>query len=257
MPELETEIKQAAAKIITRLSDCLSGPELEAAGRLIVEELADYFRAAKNAEPAAELLKTCRLFDRAGFFPGKSGNVSLRLTDSTFLITPSGVRKSELAPEDLVEMDLAGRVLRQDKKPSSEAKMHCHVYQKRQEIKAVVHAHPPFATGFAAAGLPLDTPVLPEAILVLGRVPLAAYGTPGTWEVPESLTPYLERGDNAFLLSNHGALTIGETLDQAAHLMETLELFAQVLLISRLLGGEKLLSREDLEKLSRTHPQPH
>jgi len=256
MPELEEKIKQACFPILSRLATRLPGSKLEEAGKMIAEGLAEFFQAEKAENQVTELLRTCKLLDQAGFFPGKSGNISIRRTPETFLITPTGVRKTELTSPDLVEMSMNGHIISGKRKPSSEVKMHCHIYQKRPDVKAVVHAHPPFATGFAAAGLPLDVPVLPEAILVLGKIALAEYGTPGTWELPHSLTPYLERGDNTFLLSNHGALTLGDSLGRASHRMETLELFANVLLISRLLGGEKILSSSELEKLALTHSNP-
>jgi len=254
MSLLEEKIKKAAFPLLSRISERFSPPELEANARLLIAGLADFFKEEQENTRVGELLKICRTLDEAGFFPGKSGNISILNSANTFLITPSGKRKLDLSSADLVEMDFVGRVISGSNRPSSEAKMHCAIYEDRPEIKAIVHAHPPFATGFAAAGIPLDAPVLPEAILVLGKIALVEYATPGTWEVPRSLTPYLKRGDNSFLLANHGALTLGESLSQAAHRMETLEMFARVLLISRLLGGEKLLSQSDLEKLAKTHP---
>jgi L-fuculose-phosphate aldolase len=126
--------------------------------------------------------------------------------------------------------------------------MHLFCYKKRPDIGAIVHGHPPFSTGFAAAGLSLDKTVLPEALLILGKVPLVEYGTPSTKEVPQRLEPYV-LSHNVFLLANHGALTLGRNLAEACHRMETLELFAKIITISRMLGGEKTLSKEEEEKL--------
>lgn len=183
------------------------------------------------------------------FFPGTSGNISVKLNTNEILITPSGVNKGSLKPVQIVKTDLKGDKILGNGSASSEIKMHLMIYWKRHDIVGIVHAHPSFATGFAAAGLPLDQKVLPEAILVLGKIPLVEYGTPSTWEVPEALEKYLPC-HNAFLLANHGALTIGKNLNEAVHRMETLELFAKVILLARILGGEKLLTAEQLKKLS-------
>lgn len=192
-----------------------------------------------------------KLYDM-GYFAGTSGNISARLPDNTILITPSGVNKAESSPDLIVKTDLDGNYIEGLGKPSSEIKMHLVVYKNRPDVNAIVHAHPSFATGFAAAGISLDQKVLPEAILILGDVPLVEYSTPSTYEVPDNLEKYLE-GRNAFLLANHGALTLGQDLSTAVHRIETLELFAKIILIARMLGGEKLLTREQLEKLASLH----
>lgn len=183
-----------------------------------------------------------------GYLAGTSGNISVRLPDNTILITPSGVNKAESYPDLIVKTDINGNYICGQGKPSTEIKMHMAIYKKRADINAVVHAHPSFATGFAASGVALDQKVLPEAILILGDVPLVEYSTPSTNEVPDNLEKYLH-GRNAFLLANHGALTLGSDLAGAVHRMETLELFAKVILIARALGGEKILNSQQLEKL--------
>lgn len=192
-----------------------------------------------------------KLYDM-GYFAGTSGNISVRLSDNTVLITPSGVNKAESGADLIIKTDIDGNYISGNGKPSSEIKMHLIVYKKRPDINAIVHAHPSFATGFAAAGISLDKEVLPEAILVLGKIPLVEYSTPSTTEVPDNLEKYLD-GSNAFLLANHGALTLGQDLSNAVHRMETLELFAKVILIARVLGGEKILTSEQLEKLAALH----
>jgi len=199
-----------------------------------------------------EMVRVSRDLHEMGFFAGTSGNISVRLSENMLLITPSGVNKSLLSPDQIVKVDSEGNVLSGRGKASSEMKMHLISYQERGDIGAVVHAHPPFATGFAAAEIPLDRPVLPEAILILGSIPLVEYGTPSTWEVPRALAPHL-KGHNAFLLAHHGTLTFGRDLNEAAHRTDTLELFARVILIARMLGGEKLLTAEQLEKLALAH----
>lgn len=196
-----------------------------------------------------DIVKAGRKLYDMGYLAGTSGNISARLPDNTILITPSGVNKAESSPELIVKTDLDGNYIEGGGKPSSEIKMHLVVYKNRFDVNAIVHAHPSFATGFAAAGISLDQKVLPEAILILGDVPLVEYGTPSTFEVPDNLEKYLS-GHNAFLLANHGALTLGPDLQTAVHRMETLELFAKIILIARTLGGEKLLTREQLDKLA-------
>jgi len=215
-----------------------------------IRELAvSAWRELRESSIRKEMVELCSYMQQKGFFPGTSGNVSVRLGGGRFLITPSGQRKDTLSEDSLTAVDSGGNVLEGDGKASSELKMHLFSYSKRSDVNAIVHAHPPFSTGFAAAGLPLDRPVLPEAILILGSIPLVEFGTPSTWEVPQSLEPYLSSHD-VFLLSNHGALALGRDLREAAHRMETLELFAQVIVIARMLGGEKLLTREQLQKLA-------
>lgn len=218
--------------------------------RIVVQTLQEERERALRSQ----LVEVCQDLALKGFMEGTSGNVSARLDPQRFLITPSGVPKGGLAPQTLPVMTVAGELL-QGGAPSTEVKMHQAAYFHRPDVGAVVHAHPPYATGFAAAGIPLDTPVLPEAILVLGKVPLVEYGTPSTWELPKALEPHFE-GHNVFLLANHGALALGRNLDEARHRMETLELFANVLLVSRLLGGEKFLTGEQLERLAWVSSNP-
>jgi L-fuculose-phosphate aldolase len=231
------------------LSACSESPCIE---EMIRTSLGRIMREQREENLRGSIVKVCRNLHSMGFFAGTSGNVSARLTDDEILITPSGVNKGELEAGQIVKVDRKGEKLAGPGSPTSEIKMHLHCYDKRSEIGAIVHAHPPFATGFAAAGIPLDRPVLPEAILILGSIPLVEYGTPSTWEVPLALDPHLPH-HNAFLLANHGTLTLGSDLVQAAHRTETIELFAKIILIARLLGGEKLLTREHLEKLAKSH----
>jgi L-fuculose-phosphate aldolase len=116
--------------------------------------------------------------------------------------------------------------------------MHLFIYQRRDDVKAIIHAHPPFATAFATAGLSLEGYVLPEVIVNLGKIPLAKYATPSTEEVPLSIEPFVEKHD-AFLLQNHGAVTLGSSLKDAYFKMEKLEHYAMIILLARILGGEK------------------
>jgi L-fuculose-phosphate aldolase len=144
--------------------------------------------------------------------------------------------------------DLDGRKLQGERNPSSEMQMHLEVYRRRPDVQAVVHAHPPIATGFAVAGIPLDRAVLAEVVTTLGSVPIAEYATPSTRELPEAVRQYVQAHDG-MLLANHGALTLGKDLFSAYYKMETIEHFAHISLVARLLGGERLLSREEVFRL--------
>jgi L-fuculose-phosphate aldolase len=190
-----------------------------------------------------------RIYDR-GYVASNDGNISVRIDADRFLITPSGVSKGFMKTEDLVVASLDGKVLSRGKKPSSEMQMHIEVYKKRPDVNSVCHAHPPYATGFAVAGLALEKCVLPEVVLSLGSIPLADYGTPSTDELTKPLIPLLAEYD-AFLLANHGALTIGKDVLNAYHKMETLEHYAHIAFIARQLGNTNILGSDDVEKLTK------
>jgi len=249
----EGMIRKICFSVIENLSRHLGEESVSSIGREVAKAIVKAVESEKEESIKEEIISVCLNLHQQGFFAGTSGNVSARVKRNEFLITPSGLKKGEISSNQLIKMNLGGKQTGGDLSPSSEYKMHLIVYRKREDVGAIVHAHPPFATGFAAAGIPLDNKVLPEAILVLGRIPLVEYGTPSTWEVPGALDPYLE-GNQAFLLMNHGALTLGKNLHEAAHRMETLELFAKVILIARMLGGEKLLTDEQLNKLATLSP---
>lgn len=188
-----------------------------------------------RARTAAEIVRVCRrLYDR-GLLAGAEGNVSARLTRDVILATPAGRCKGDLEPDELVELSLGGILRDPDRTPSTEIRMHLRIYEKRGDVLAVVHAHPPTATGFAVAGEGLMAPVLPELMLLTGPVPLVPYGQPGTEALADQLDPFLADHD-AFLLANHGATTVGRSLEEALHRMETLEHGARILLTARQLG---------------------
>jgi L-fuculose-phosphate aldolase len=189
-----------------------------------------------------------RLYNR-GYIAASDGNISVRLPDGNrFMATPSGVCKGYLTSDMMVVVDAQGRKLAGRLNPSSELAMHMIIYRLRSDVGAVVHAHPPCGTGFAAAGLALDAPLISEVVLTLGCIPLAGYGTPSTSELAEAIAPYIPHYD-ALLLANHGALTCGPDLENAYFKMETLEHFAKICLVARLLGPEKPLSPEAVAKL--------
>ena len=176
------------------------------------------------------------------------GNLSARLDPDRILVTPTGVCKGHLAPQDLLVTDPSGAVIDGSGRPSSEISMHLLFYSLRPDVHAVCHAHPPTATGFAAAGRAMEEAVLPEVIMDLGNIPLAPYGTPGTGELLKGLEPLIPK-HQAILLENHGVVTCGQDLTTAYHRMETVEQFARILVTAESLGGPRLLSRTDVQKL--------
>ena len=189
-----------------------------------------------------------RTYDR-GYVASNDGNISARLDEKRVLITPTGVSKGFMKKEDLVVVDMNGNVVSGSKKPSSEVFMHLQVYKDRPDVNSVCHAHPPYATGFAVAGLPLDKCVLPEVIIALGNIPIVEYGTPGTEEFYKPVLKLLPEYD-AFLLANHGALTVGNNVIAAYHKMETLEHFAHITFVSTQLGHTTTLNKEQVKKLT-------
>jgi L-fuculose-phosphate aldolase len=194
------------------------------------------------------ILEVCRRIDARGFVSATDGNVSVRSGAGTILTTRTAVNKGMVTADDVVEVDLAGKALRPGSQPSTEIGMHCFIYDRRPDVGAVVHAHPPYATGFATARQPLAGCIFPEVIVGLGAIPLAEYATPSTREVADSLAPYVQNAD-AILLANHGVVTYGKDLWDACFKMEKVEHAAKITFIARLLGGETRLSGEDVEKL--------
>jgi L-fuculose-phosphate aldolase len=188
-----------------------------------------------------------RLYARA-YTASNDGNISVRLDAQRLLMTPKGVCKGFMTPDMMCVTDLDGRKLQGDRDPSSEMLMHLEVYRQRPDVKAVVHAHPPIATGFAVAGIPLNRAVLAEVLTTLGSIPIAEYATPSTSELPAAVRKYIKAHDG-MLLANHGALTVGTDLFAAYYKMETIEHFAKISLVARLLGGENLIARAEVERL--------
>src|SRR5947209_16110257 len=189
-----------------------------------------------------------RRLSARGYTASNDGNISARLDGGRLLMTPKSVCKGFMTAEMMVVTDLDGRKLAGDRDPSSEMQMHLEVYRQRADVQAVVHAHPPIATGFAVAGIPLDRPVLAEVLTTLGSVPIAEYATPSTRELPEAVRKYIKAHDG-MLLANHGALTVGGDVYSAYFKMETIEHFAKISLVARLLGRENLISREEVMRL--------
>ena len=195
----------------------------------------------------------CRQLAAHGLIAGRDGNLSVRLGANRVLVTPSGLIKSLLEPADMVEVDLAGKPLRRStRKPTSELDLHLRILRQRPDAHAVVHAHPPAATGFAVAGEEIPGNLLPELIFVVGPVPLVPFGMPGTPELGDRIVPYLEdRRHQALLLANHGAVTMGRTLDEAWIRMESLEHAARIITAARAVGEPKPLTAQAVERLQR------
>lgn len=183
-----------------------------------------------------------------GFVAANDGNITVRLNETEFLTTPTGVSKGYLRPEMIVKVNEKGETLEGDWKPSSEVKVHLKIYKHREDVRAVVHAHPPYATTFAVAHMPLDAYILPESVYALGAVPIVPYAQPSTQELADALIPYL-RSYDAFLLENHGTVTVGSDLVKAYYKTETLEYNAKITYLTRMLGTCNELPRAEIDKL--------
>ena len=195
-----------------------------------------------------EIVRVCRRLYERRLIAGPDGNVSVRISHDHVLVTPRGFSKADVEEHDLVLVTLDGTRIGGRHEASSEVAMHLAAYRAREDVIAVVHAHPPVATGFAVAGLGLPGDVLPELTVQLGEVPFIPYATPGTDALPNAMAPWLPNYD-AFLLANHGATTLGRTLAEAHQRMESLEHGANILLTARLLGRVNALRAEDVRVL--------
>jgi L-fuculose-phosphate aldolase len=202
-----------------------------------------------------EILEAGKRLKERFFVAANDGNISARLSDGRFLITPTSVNKGDMSAEMLLTVDDQGNVLSGNLKPSSEMKMHLAVYRQRPDVQALVHAHPPTATGFATSRIRLDQDViLPEVVFGLGRIGFSEYGTPTTQQVPEAVSREIA-GCDALLLANHGALTVGTSVMQAYYRMETLEMYARIRLVTIQLGGPAALSEPEIEELVQVREQ--
>ncbi|WP_419196105.1 class II aldolase/adducin family protein [Caproiciproducens galactitolivorans] len=197
-----------------------------------------------------QICDICHKMWQLGWVAANDGNVTVKLEDGSFLATPTGISKSFITPEKIVKINAKGEILEgaEGYRPSSEIKMHLRCYEERDDVGAVLHAHPPTATGYAVAGKSLDEYSMIETVIAIGSIPLTPYGTPSTMEVPEAITPYLKEHD-VMLLQNHGALSVGADLITAYYRMETLELFAKISLTAHLLGGAQEIPPENIKKL--------
>ena len=199
-------------------------------------------------ELRTDLLRICHLIYEKGWVAMNDGNVSVRLDDERILCTPTALSKGFIQIEDLITCDMTGRKIEGTRESTSEIAMHLTVYSIRPDVRAIVHAHPPTATGFASAGRALDKAMLPEVVIQLGAVPLAAYGLPGTPALSDGMIPYIQQYD-AMLLENHGCTTYGRDIWEAFFRMEMVEHLARITLVAEMLGGAQALPRKEVEKL--------
>ena len=197
-----------------------------------------------------QVCDVCHKMWQLGWVAANDGNVSALLDDGTILATPTGMSKSFITPEKLLRVDRQGNVLEaaEGLRPSSELKMHLRCYDKRGDVRSVIHAHPPGATGFAVAHKAMDMYNMIEDVVAIGAVQLTPYGTPSTVEVPNAIEPYLQEHD-VMLLENHGALAVGSDVITAFYRMESLELWAKITINAVILGGSRDISRENIDKL--------
>jgi L-fuculose-phosphate aldolase len=195
-----------------------------------------------------DILDVGKLIYQKGWVAANDGNISVRLDDRRILCTCTGVSKGMMTPADIIVCDLKGNKVDGARERTTEIAMHLTIYEMRPDVSAVVHAHPPVATGFAVAGRPLTMALLPEVIVSLGCVPLAEYGLPGTPALTAGMLPYIPKYD-AILLGNHGSVCYGEDLYKAFFKMETVEHFARITLVAELLGGPQVLPRHEVAKL--------
>ena len=207
-----------------------------------------------------EIVRYGKLLHQTGLVAATDGNLSVRLEDGTFLCTPTLMSKGMMTTDDLVIVDSCGHKVSGVRNVSSEIAMHLFIYRNRPDVGAVVHAHPPTATGFAAAGMPLDSALCSEIAITLGTVPLANYETPGTPELAEALAPLVGDHD-AILMANHGVVTYGGDLLTAYMNMETVEHYAKIALVTHMLGKQQPLSDTHVSKLReirlKYHAQNH
>lgn len=202
------------------------------------------------------MVDICHKMWQKGWVAANDGNLTVKVGEGKYLATQTGVSKCFITPDKIGLIDDDFNILDavEGWRPSSEVKMHLRCYHERPDVGAVLHAHPPVATGFAVANIALDEYSMIETVIGLGSIPVTPYGTPSTYEVPDAITPYLKEHD-AMLLQNHGALTVGPDAIGAYYKMETLELFAQISLNARLLGGAQEISRENIDRLISMRPK--
>jgi L-fuculose-phosphate aldolase len=206
-----------------------------------------------DAEVKKEIIEIGRRMYDKGFANANDGNISAKVSESTLWATPTNISKGFLTEDQLVKLDLAGNVLEGSLQPSSEIKMHLAIYRENAEVLATVHAHPPVATTFAAAGIPLDQALLQEAVVLLGVIPLAPYCPPGSSDLAESVVPFC-RYYNGILLEHHGAVAWGESVTRAYYRMESIEYNATVYMYSKMMGVTRPIKEEKIDELIALRP---
>lgn len=194
-----------------------------------------------------QILHVCRRLYGREMVASNDGNVTVRVGEDRIIATPSGMSKGFLTADDLVLTDMEGKIIEgRDRSVTSEIRIYTRIYRRRPDVRAAVHAHPLYATAFAAAGRTVDSQVLPESVVSLGQVPLVHFGTPGTSELADQIEKYLDKHE-IFLLANHGALALGRSVLEAYHRMECLEHTARIVYLAEPLGGAKRLTPKQIE----------
>ena len=205
----------------------------------------------KNEEQArAEIIRITRIVAGQGLIRSNDGNLSIRLDENHFLVTPSGLYKTAMVPDDLLIIDWQNQVVkgRAGLKPTSEILMHLEAYRQRSDISAALHAHPMYATSLTIVGEPFPMDIIPEAAIGLGSVPIADYATPGTQAMADSIRGPISQS-KTILLSHHGTLTVGHTLEEALIALERLEHTAHSYFVAKTLGRIIPLPADEMERL--------
>lgn len=207
-------------------------------------------------EIRADIVDVCSKIYSNGWVASNDGNVSVMIDNNYAICTPTGISKGCITTDMLIKVDMDGNMIEGEKelKPSSEIKMHLDILKNKPGVTSVVHAHPPYSTAYAVAGIPLDQCILPEIVISLGQIPLTRYGTPSTFEIPDSVREHL-KDNSVFLLENHGALSTGEDVFQAYYRMESMELFAKIDAIAHSLGNVNTISEGNVKKLLKLRTQ--
>ena len=220
------------------------------------------------------IVAVCRRLHARGLIAGAEGNVSVRLNEHEMLITPAGADKANVGPGEIIvapitaalasgadrhnsdDTDSSGAVRKSDSRgrASSEIEMHQGCYAARPDVWAVVHAHPPVATGMATAGVGVPANLVPELPAVVGPVALVPYGRPGTAALSQAMAPLLQSHE-VFLLANHGVTAVGRNLEEALQRLESTEQTARIALVAHLMGGARTLAASEVSALTAMHPR--
>jgi L-fuculose-phosphate aldolase len=214
----------------------------------------DHGRDVREGSLRQEIVRIGRMMYDGGLLSGFEGNLSTRLGGDRILVTPSGLHKGMLRPEQLLVVDAAGRLVgypteaRRGLRPTSELPMHLEAYRQRPDVLAVVHAHPSITVALSIAGVPMDTPLLPEVIVLLGVIPTAPYAMSSSEEGAAAIRELIRRHD-AIILQRHGTLTVGDSLTQAFMRLETVEQNARIHYMLAQLGAGEPLEGNELRKL--------
>jgi L-fuculose-phosphate aldolase len=200
-----------------------------------------------------ELIEWGRIAYDKGFLDGASGNLSMRLSGQRILITPSGISKGRLKPDDLIQYDIQKEksVGKAGRRPSSEIRMHTFIYQHRNDVQAVLHAHPVYAVALSVAGISLEKAILPESVFALGTIVTCPYATPTTQDVVDVIQTAVAAGHSALILARHGSITLGKTMEEALMRLETLEHVAKVTAVARFIGNVRALPKKEIQKIEK------